>query len=119
MSCPLFYTRTSPFKVNFRLDTPDEIAELIQTKSELGLHGGVLITNPIPEEDSLDEALINRIIDQVIKEAEEKNIQGKEVTPFLLSRVKDLTEGKSLIANIALVKNNAKLGAQIAVKLKQ
>lgn len=116
---PAFYTRTSPFKVNFRLDTPDEIAELIQTKSELGLHGGVLITNPIPEEDSLDEALINRIIDQAIKEAEEKNIQGKEVTPFLLSRVKDLTEGKSLIANIALVKNNAKLGAQIAVKLKQ
>ena len=116
---PAFYTRTSPFKVNFRLDTPDEIAELIQTKSELGLHGGVLITNPIPEEDSLDEALINKIIDQAIKEAEEKNIQGKEVTPFLLSRVKDLTEGKSLIANIALVKNNAKLGAQIAVKLKQ
>lgn len=116
---PAFYTRTSPYKVNFRLDTPEEIAALIQTKAELGLQGGTLITNPIPEQDSLDEAMINSIIDQAIKEAEEKNITGKEVTPFLLSRVKDMTEGKSLVANIALVKNNAKLGAQIAVYLKK
>jgi Indigoidine synthase A like protein. len=111
---PAFYTRTSPYKVDFRIDDPEDLAKLLEVKWGLGLGGGVLITNPIPQEDSLDESFINDLIDQALKDAEEKGIHGKQVTPFLLDRVKDLTGGKSLVANIALVKNNARLAAQIA-----
>lgn len=114
---PAFYTRTSPYPVDYRLDSAEEIAELIKTKWEVGLKGGVVITNPVPEEYSLDESLINGIIEKALEEAKRENIHGKEVTPFLLSRVKDLTGGKSLTSNIALVKNNALLAAKIAVKL--
>jgi pseudouridylate synthase len=114
---PAFYSSTSPFKVNYRIDTPEEIAKLIATKWELGLNGGLIIANPIPKEEELEESYINSIIEEALKEAEEKQIAGKAVTPFLLDKVKTLTGGKSLEANIALVKNNAALAAKIAVSL--
>lgn len=116
---PAFYTRTSPFGVNFRVDEPAAAAALIRTKWELGLNGGVVIANPIPETHALDEAFITDIIETALKEAKEKHIAGKKVTPFLLGKVKELTDGTSLIANIALVKHNAETGAKIAVQLQQ
>ncbi|MBD3109714.1 pseudouridine-5'-phosphate glycosidase [Bacillus sp. AGMB 02131] len=116
---PAFYTRTSPFNVDFNIATPEEVASMIRTKWDLDLKGGVLITNPIPEEDAMEEAFINKIIDQALEEAKENNITGKNVTPFVLGKVKELTEGTSLTANIALVKHNAEVGAQIAVKLQK
>jgi pseudouridylate synthase len=115
---PAFYSSTSPFKVNYRVDTPEEMAKLIATKWELGLNGGLVIANPIPKEDELEESYINSIIEEALKEAEEKQIAGKAVTPFLLDKIKTLTGGKSLEANIALVKNNAVLAAKIAANLK-
>lgn len=115
---PAFYSRKSGEKANCRLDTPEEIGELISMKSELGLKGGVLVTCPIPEEDEIPAEEIGEVIDQAIKEAEEKGIKGKESTPFLLSKVKDLTEGKSLEANIKLVLNNADIGSKIACNIK-
>jgi pseudouridine-5'-phosphate glycosidase len=115
---PAFYTRTSPYKVNFKINSSEEAAKLIRVKWNLGLDGGVVIANPIPEGAALEEQYINQIIESALIEANEKRIKGKEVTPFLLKRVKELTEGKSLEANIALVKNNAEIGAKIAVELK-
>ncbi|WP_027409985.1 pseudouridine-5'-phosphate glycosidase [Anoxybacteroides tepidamans] len=114
---PAFYSRTSPFKVDYRLDTPEDIAAFIQTKWGLGLNGGLVIANPVPQEKELEESYINSMIEAALKEAEEKRITGKAVTPFLLDKVKTLTGGKSLEANIALVKNNAVLAAKIAAKL--
>ncbi|TCJ05761.1 pseudouridine-5'-phosphate glycosidase [Cytobacillus praedii] len=116
---PAFFTRTSPFNVNYRVDTAEEAAAMIRTKWELGLNGGVVIANPIPEADALDEAFITNVIESALREAKENNIEGKKVTPFLLSKVKELTEGKSLIANIALVKHNAEVGSRIAVSLQK
>lgn len=114
---PAFYTRQSGFDVNFKLDTPEEVAKVLRTKWNLNLEGGAVIANPIPEEDALDHDFITNIIEKALKEAEEKGIHGKQVTPFLLGKVKELTDGTSLVANIALVKNNAKVGAQIAKAL--
>ncbi|MET3658572.1 pseudouridine-5'-phosphate glycosidase [Sporosarcina psychrophila] len=114
---PAFYTRNSEFKLNFSTDSIDVIADVLKTKWELKLKGGVVIANPIPEEFAMDEDYINGIIDQAIKEAEENNIIGKDTTPFLLGKIKELTDGKSLDVNIELVKHNAKVGAQIAVNL--
>lgn len=114
---PAFYTRTSPFSVNYRVDHVEEAAEMIRTKWELGLRGGVVIANPIPEKDAMEEALITGVIETALKEANENNIAGKKVTPFLLGKVKELTEGRSLTANIALVKHNAEVGSKIAVSL--
>ena len=114
---PAFYTRTSPFNVDFRMDTAEEVASMIRTKWDLDLKGGVLITNPIPEADAMEEAFINSIIEKAVEEAKENNITGKNATPFILGKVKELTEGTSLTANIALVKHNAEVGAQIAVSL--
>ncbi|MEK4403183.1 pseudouridine-5'-phosphate glycosidase [Sporosarcina sp. FSL K6-6792] len=114
---PAFYTRNSEFKLNFSTDSIDVIADVLKTKWELNLKGGVVIANPIPEEFAMDEDYINGIIDQAIKEAEENNIIGKDTTPFLLGKIKELTDGKSLDVNIELVKHNAKVGAQIAVNL--
>lgn len=111
---PQFFTRESEYKLNLRLDTPTEIAEMIKTKDELELSGGVLITNPIPEEASMDKKYIDSLIDKAINEANEKHIIGKDVTPFLLAKIVEESGGKSLEANIALVYNNAKVGAQIA-----
>lgn len=114
---PAFYTRTSPYEVNIRLDSPEEIAQLIHTKWNHNLNGGVVVANPIPEKDALDERFMNEIINKALQEAEQKQIKGKDVTPFLLNKVKELTEGKSLDANIALIKNNARLGGEIASAL--
>ncbi|MBG9543811.1 pseudouridine-5'-phosphate glycosidase [Cytobacillus firmus] len=114
---PAFYTRTSPFNVNYRVNTAEEAAEMIRTKWALGLKGGVVIANPIPEKDALEEEFITGVIETALKEANENNISGKKVTPFLLEKVKELTEGRSLTANIALVKHNAEVGSRIAVSL--
>ena len=111
---PAFYTRTSPYKVNYRLDTPKEIAELLKAKWNIGLNGGVLVTNPINKEDSLDETLMNEAIDKAIISMNEKGIKGKDTTPYLLKTIVELTEGKSLESNIKLVFNNCALGAEIA-----
>ena len=114
---PAFYTRTSLYNVNYRVDNAEEAAEMIRTKWELGLKGGVVIANPIPEKDALEEAFITGVIETALKEASENNISGKKVTPFLLGKVKELTDGRSLTANIALVKHNAEVGSKIAVSL--
>ena len=104
---PAFYTRTSGLKVDYRVDSPEMLAKVLKTQHDLGLHGGILVTNPIAQ-------AINAVIDQAIAEAEAKGIHGKETTPFLLAKVKEITGGDSLEANIQLVFNNAKLAAQTA-----
>ncbi len=114
---PAFYTRTSPFKAPMRLDTPEDIAALLKTHWDLELKSGALIANPIPEEYSMAPGAIEETIQQAIAEADSKGIGGKELTPFLLKRIKELTEGQSLFSNIELVKNNARLAAQVAVAL--
>lgn len=111
---PAFYTKTSPYKVNFKLDSPEEIATFCKNKWDLNLKGGVLITNPINDEDSLDENIMNDAINEAINDAEKEGIKGKEITPYLLAKVKDLTEGKSLESNIKLVYNNCYLATLIA-----
>lgn len=111
---PAFFTRKSQFKVDYNIKNPKEAADAAKAQWELGLQGGILLTNPIPESDSMDEEKINSAIEKALVEAEEKGIHGKETTPFLLSKVLEVTEGKSLEANIALVKNNARLGADVA-----
>lgn len=114
-SLPAFYARTSAHAVDYNLKTPAAIATVLKTKWDIGLNGGAIIANPVPQEAAMAEAEINHYIDQALKEAEEQNIVGKLATPFLLARVSELTEGKSLATNIALVLNNAKLAAQIAI----
>jgi len=114
---PAFYTRKSGFKVDYKVDNPKEIALALKAKWELGLKGGMVIANPIPEEYSMDYKLITQVIENALLEAEKNNIKGKESTPFLLSKVKELTEGKSLESNIQLVYNNAKLAAEISKEL--
>ena len=114
---PAFYTRKSGFEVDYRMDTPAEIAAAFHAGQEMGLRGGMLVTNPIPEEFAMDHETINRAIDQAIAEAREQGIHGKATTPFLLARVKDLTGGDSLDSNIQLVFNNARLAAQTAAEL--
>ncbi len=111
---PAFYTRDSEFHVDYRMDTPKEIAEAWTAKLELGLKGGMLVTNPIPKEYAMESSYINKCIEEAIEEAEEKGIKGKETTPFLLAKIKEITGGESLDSNIQLVFNNAKLAAQIA-----
>lgn len=114
---PAFYTRESGFKVNYRLDSPEEIAAVLRVKWDLGLGGGAVIANPIPVEYAMDRAVIDAAIDQAVKEAAEAGIKGKDVSPFLLGRVLALTGGESLESNIRLVLNNAALAARIAVSL--
>ena len=111
---PQFFTAESEYKLNLRLDTPEEIAEMIKTKEDLGLGGAVLVVNPIPAEDSMDKKYIDGLIDEAIAQANKDGISGKDVTPYLLAKIVEESEGKSLKANIALVYNNAKLGAKIA-----
>ncbi|MCR5017388.1 MAG: pseudouridine-5'-phosphate glycosidase [Bacteroidales bacterium] len=111
---PAFYTRKSGFRVDYRIDTAEELAAAFRAKQEMGLGGGMLVTNPIPEEYSMDKAVIDAAIDQAIDECRQKGIKGKETTPFLLARIKDITGGDSLEANIALVLNNARLAARVA-----
>lgn len=114
---PAFYTRKSGFKVDYKVDTPAEIAAIIGAKHNVGLQGGVLITNPIPQQYSMPEDVINKAIDQAIKEQNEQGIHGKESTPFLLARVAELTGGDSLESNIQLVFNNVRLGCEISKEL--
>lgn len=114
---PAFYTRKSGFPVDYNIDSPEKIASALKVKWDLGLDGGVVIANPIPEEYAMDFDEITNAINEAIKEAEEKGIKGKESTPFLLAKVKDITAGKSLDSNIQLVFNNALLGAKVAVEL--
>ncbi len=112
-----FYSRHSGLKVDYKVDSPEELAKVILVKRELGLKGGILVSNPIPEEYSMDSDTINKAIDQAVSEAEEKKIHGKEITPFLLARIKDITGGDSLDSNIRLVYNNAALAAKTAAAL--
>jgi pseudouridine-5'-phosphate glycosidase len=114
---PAFYTRKSGFPVDYNMDSPKGIADLLRVKWELELHGGVVVANPIPEEFSMDQSFITDIIEKAVLEAQEKGIKGKDTTPFLLAKIKEITGGDSLAANIELVYNNARLAAQIAVEL--
>ena len=114
---PAFYTRTSGFGVDFRADTPAELAAAFHAQRVLGYPGGMLCTNPIPEAYSMEPAVINAAIDQAVAESVAQGIKGKKVTPFLLARVKELTGGDSLESNIQLVLNNAALAADTATEL--
>ncbi|NCB70325.1 MAG: pseudouridine-5'-phosphate glycosidase [Clostridia bacterium] len=114
---PAFYTSKSGFGVDYRVDTPEELAEALKTKWDLGIEGGVVVANPIPPEYEMDPAVIDSAISEAVKEADLKGIKGKESTPFLLAKVKEITGGSSLDSNIQLVYNNAVLGAKIAVEL--
>lgn len=111
---PAFYTRVSGFGVDFRADTPAQLAAAFAAQRALGYPGGMLCTNPIPEEYSMDPAVINAAIDQAVAESVAQGVKGKKVTPFLLARVKELTGGDSLESNIQLVLNNAALAADTA-----
>ena len=111
---PAFYTRHSGLKVDSRVDTPKDAAAIIKMKRELKLDGGVLITNPIPESESMDPKAINKVIDDALAEMDSLGIKGKECTPFLLAKVAEITGGESLSANIKLVFNNAAVGTEIA-----
>ena len=113
---PAFYTRQSGFKVDYRIDTPAELAAAFKAQNDMELGGGMLVANPIPEEYAMPFEVINAAIDQAIAESVEKGIHGKETTPFLLARVSELTGGNSLASNIQLVYNNARLAAQTAVE---
>ena len=114
---PAFYTRTSGFSVDYRLDTPEEVAAAFRAKLEMGLGGGMLVTNPIPEQYSMDPDVINRAIDAAVAEANARGVKGKQTTPFLLAKIKDITGGDILASNIRMVYNNAALAAQVAGKL--
>lgn len=114
---PAFYSRKSGFAVDYRIDTPAEIAAALKIKWSLGLDGGAVIANPIPEDAAMDFAMVEQLITTATQEADENGISGKELTPFLLQRIEELTRGESLDANIALILNNARLGAEIAKAL--
>ncbi len=113
---PAFYTRKSGFKVDYNMNNPKEISDLLKAKWNLGLKGGVVIANPIPEESSMDFEIMTKAINEAIKDQNKLGIKGKESTPFLLGKVKELTKGESLDSNIELVRNNAKLAAKIALE---
>ena len=112
---PAFFTRSSGFSVDYRMDSPEELAAAFKTQNELGFKAGMLVANPIPEEYSMDADVINKAIADAVQEAAETGISGKETTPFLLAKIKEITGGSSLASNIQLVYNNARLAAKIAV----
>ena len=114
---PAFYTRKSGFGVDYRVDSSLEVAEALKAKWDLNLNGGMVIGNPIPEQFEMDYDTITNAIETALREADENNITGKKVTPFLLDKVKTITAGQSLASNIELVYNNAKVAAQIATDL--
>lgn len=116
---PAFYTRKSGFKVDYRIDTEKDLAAALKAKWDLGLNGGMVVANPIPEQYQMDYDTITKAIEEALREAEEKGIKGKETTPFLLAKVKDLTGGESLESNIQLVYNNVKVAARLAVELEK
>lgn len=111
---PAFYTDKSGLKVDYRLDTPEEVADAFNCKIHLGLKGGMLVTNPIPKEYAMPADVINKAIETAVEEANKLGIKGKEITPYLLDKIQKLTGGESLESNIKLVYNNAKLAALIA-----
>ena len=113
---PAFYTRKSGFNVDYRMDSPAELASAFKAQNDMALGGGMLVTNPIPEEYSMPKDVIDAAIDQAIAESKAQGIKGKETTPFLLARVAELTGGDSLASNIQLVYNNARLTAKTAVE---
>jgi len=112
-----FYSRDSGLKLDVRVESAEEIAKIVKAKRDFGLDGGILISNPIPIEYAMESTEINRAIDEALIEMENSDIKGKNVTPFLLAKIKDVTEGKSLASNIELVKNNARIGAQVAFEI--
>lgn len=114
---PAFFTTDSGYKADFQLDTAEQQADFIHTKWTLGLNGGIVIANPVPVESAMPREEIENITQQALALADELAISGKAITPFLLSRIKQLTEGRSLETNIALVKNNAVVGTQLALAL--
>ena len=114
---PAFYTRRSGFGVDYRVDTPAQLAAMFKAQQELGMKGGMLVTNPIPEQYAMDKEVIDAAIDQAVRESREKGIHGKETTPFLLARVVELTGGDSLESNIQLVLNNAVVASRTASEL--
>ena len=111
---PAFYTRRSGFEVDYRIDSPEELAKVFKVQRDLGLKGGIRVTNPIPEEYAMDFDVINKAIDEAIAQSVKEGIHGKATTPYLLAKVKDLTGGDSLASNIQLVYNNAALAAKTA-----
>ena len=111
---PAFYTDKSGLKVDYRLDTPQEVADAFNCKLAIGVNGGMLVANPIPKQYAMDPDVINATIEQAVKDADSLGIKGKELTPYLLDHIQKLTGGKSLESNIRLVYNNAALAAQIA-----
>lgn len=114
---PAFYTRHSGFSVDMRMDTPQAIAAMLAAQRSLSYPGGALIANPVPKAYSMDKQVIDGVIEKALVQAKAEGVRGKEVTPFLLARIKDLTEGESLASNIQLVLNNVRLGAQISKAL--
>jgi len=112
---PAFYSSKSGFSVDYRVDSAFDISEILKTKWSLSINGGVLVTNPIPKTFELELAMMNEVINKAIIEAEKEKITGKEITPYLLSKVNEITQGKSLKANIKLIQNNAILAAKIAI----
>jgi pseudouridine-5'-phosphate glycosidase len=114
---PAFFTRESGFNADFQLDSPASQANFIRTKWQLGLQGGVVVGNPVPQQFAMPKEEIDRITEQALREADEQGVTGKKVTPFLLARIKELTGGRSLATNIALVEHNALVGARLAVAL--
>ena len=114
---PAFYTQKSGYKVDYKLDTPKQIAEAFYCKNAVGLRGGMLVANPIPKQYAMDEQRINAAIAEALAEADQAGISGKKITPFLLDKVQKLTGGDSLESNIELVFNNAKLASNVAKEL--
>jgi pseudouridine-5'-phosphate glycosidase len=114
---PAFYTRRSGLGVDYRMDTPESVAQLLHAKWTMGLQGGVVIANPIPEAWALDPHAMELVISDALAEADRNGIKGKAITPFLLAKIEQITGGKSLESNIELVCNNARVAAEIAVKL--
>jgi pseudouridine-5'-phosphate glycosidase len=114
---PAFFTRDSGYQADFQIDSAEEQARFIRTKWQLGLQGGVVVSNPVPAAMAMQNAEIDAIIAQALGDADAQGVKGKAVTPFLLGRIKELTGGRSLATNIALVKHNALVGAQLAVAL--
>ena len=114
---PAFYTRKSGFEVDYRVDTPEELAKIYLMQRRLQMPNGILVTNPIPEEYSMDKTVIDKAIEEALAEAKNRGIHGKETTPFLLAKIKDITGGDSLDSNIQLVLNNARLASETAKEL--
>lgn len=116
---PAFYSRKSGLTIDEKIETADEAAEIIRARDELKLKNAILLTVPVPEEFEIESDELEKILSDALKKADEQNIRGKEITPFLLSQMSEKSKGKTLLANIALLENNARVAAQVAVALKK